>query len=296
MHRLLQTTLLLLLVHFLPVFSQTDREKVELRLTQVEGSVYMLEGAGGNIAFLARPEGVLMVDAQFAPLIPRIRQKLLTLPGEGRIRFLVNTHWHSDHTSGNQALGPDVPVVAHENVRKLLTRETFAFGENVPPAPESAWPTVTFRDSLDLFLGKEAVHLEHIPDSHTNGDVIVFFPGNHVVHLGDLLFTGGFPYLDYSNGGNATRWANQLEAILKRIPQDARVIPGHGPLATTEDVRAFRNMLLDTEAIVKKGMSEGKTLKQLQSAGFPDRYKGWDRYIPAETWVEFLYRSLGGKE
>ncbi len=180
-----------------PSLAQTDWSKVEIKSTKVSGNVYMLEGAGGNIGVSVGPDGILIVDDQYAPLADKIKAALKTL-GEGKLKFVLNTHWHADHTGSNAAFGPEAPVIAHDNVRKRLSTEQRSefFKRTTPPSPREALPIITFGHSLTVHFNGEEIRVIHFPQGHTDGDSIIFFTNSNVVHMGDHFFAGRFPFVD----------------------------------------------------------------------------------------------------
>lgn len=293
MKRYVLFTTAIALALLVSVSAQQDLSKVEITVTPVAGPVYMLQGAGGNIGVVVSDDGVIMIDAQYAALTDKIRTALKDLPGHGSVRILVNTHWHSDHTNGNKAFGPTAAIVAHENVRKLLAANQTIMGRSVEPLPTGALPDVTFTDRLTLYAGNEPVQLVHYADAHTDGDTVVFIPGVKVAHLGDMFFAGIFPFMDVDHGGDIESWARQLEKIIAQLPPDVKVIPGHGPLSSLDDLKAFRQMLLDAADIVRKQMAASKTLDQIKAAGLPERFAQWSKgFMSTERWIELVYRSL----
>jgi len=186
----------------MPTLAQ-DFSKVEIKATKVAGNVYMLEGSGGNIGVSVGPDGILIVDDQFAPLADRIKAALKTL-GEGKLKFVLNTHYHGDHTGGNIAFGPDAPIIAQTNVRKRLSEEQKSkfFNRTTPASPKEALPVITFDNAVSVFFNGEEIKVIHFPHGHTDGDSVIFFTGSNVVHMGDDFFNGRFPVLDLEAGGD----------------------------------------------------------------------------------------------
>lgn len=260
----------------------------------VAGPVHMIEGQGaGNIGVIAHPDGAVVIDAGMAASAPGVRAALDVLPGGGKIRFLVNTHWHNDHTDGNRALGPEAVIVAHDRVRPLLGRPQNLMGQTIAAAPAGALPSVTFSERLTLYAGDIPVRLVHYAGAHTNGDTVVFVDRYKAVHMGDLFFNGLFPFLDIDNGGDIESWVRHLDDIVSKLPADARIIPGHGPLATVADLVAFRNMLAESAEIVGQRIQKGATLDQVKNAGLPLRFEPWTRgFLNTAQWLELVYRSL----
>src|SRR5690242_9404394 len=180
---------------------ETDYSKVQIKATKVAGNVYMLEGAGGNIGVSVGADGILIVDDEFAPLADKIRASLKTL-GQGKLKFILNTHWHGDHTGGNVAFGPEATIIAHDNVRKRLATEQKVLGQTTPASPKEALPVITFDQSLSVHFNGEDIRAIHFPHGHTDGDSVIFFSASNVVHLGDDLFAGRFPFVDLDSGGS----------------------------------------------------------------------------------------------
>lgn len=275
-----------------PSPQRQDLSKVEIRATHVAGPVHMLEGSGGNIGVSVGPDGILIVDDQFAPLAEKIRAALKTL-GEGKLKFVLNTHWHGDHTGGNGEFGREAPILAHTNVRKRLAAGQESGPRPTPPAPKEALPVVTFDDSLSIHFNGEEIRMIHLPRGHTDGDSVIHFTGSNVVHMGDDFFAGGFPFVDLASGGDVEGLAKNVEEVLRRIPADAKVIPGHASLSTVEDLKAYHGMLVETTEVVRRRMAEGKTLDQVRAEGLPEKWASWGTgFISADRWIETVHRSL----
>jgi glyoxylase-like metal-dependent hydrolase (beta-lactamase superfamily II) len=277
--------------------AQRDYSKVEIKATKVAGNVYMLEGAGGNIGVSVGTDGILIVDDQFAPLADKIRAALKGL-NPGKLRFILNTHWHGDHTGGNVAFGPEAPIIAHDNVRKRLSTEQRIefFKSTVPPAPKEALPVITFNQSLSVHFNGEEIRAIHFPNGHTDGDSVIFFTTSNVVHLGDDFFAGGFPFVDVDSGGNVVGLAKNIGEIITKIPAGAKLIPGHGPLSTIDDLKLYHRMLLETTDIVRQKIAAGKTLDQIKSEGLPDEWKSWGTgFIKTDQWIQLVHISLTRK-
>ena len=265
-------------------------------LTPVAGQIYLLQGDGGNIGILADPAGVLMIDSMYKRSAEQIRAAIKSLPGGDKVRFLVNTHWHSDHTEGNLAFGAGALSFAHENVRALLAKPQNLLGQQSEAYPASALPTVTYSDRLTIYVGDEPVRLVHYKNAHSNGDTVVFFDKSNVVHTGDMFFQGMFPFMDVANGGNIENWVKQLDAIIASVPADIKIIPGHGPLCGISELNSFRQMLQDSADIVRRQMKSGKTLEQIKAAGLPEKFAPWTKgFFTTPQWLELVYQSLSGK-
>src|SRR5687768_2750714 len=256
--------------------AQTDWSKVEVKVHKVNGNVYMLEGAGGNIGVSVGPDGILIVDDQYAPLADKIKAALKTL-GEDKLKFVLNTHWHGDHTGSNAAFGPEAPVIAHDNVRKRLSTEqrNEFFKRTTPPSPREALPIITFGHSLTVHFNGEEIRVIHFPQGHTDGDSIIFFTNSNVVHMGDHFFAGRFPFVDLDSGGNVEGFTKNVADVIAKLPAGVKIIPGHGPLSTPDDLKLFHRMLIETTNIVRKKMAAGKTLAEMKTEGLPAEWASW---------------------
>ena len=271
---------------------QQDLSKVEITTTHVAGNVYMLQGAGGNIGVSVGPDGILIVDDQFAPLAEKIRAALRKL-GEGKLKFVLNTHWHGDHTGGNKEFGPEAPIIAQSNVRKRLQTEQKGRGRVFAPSPKEALPVITFDESLSVWFNGEEIRVLHYPRGHTDGDSVILFTGSNVLHMGDDFFSGMFPFVDLDSGGDVEGMARNVEAVLGKLPPGVKIIPGHGPLSGAEDLKTFHRMLSGSIVLVRSKMAAGKTLDQIQSEGMSDEWKSWGSgFISAKDWLEIVHRSL----
>jgi glyoxylase-like metal-dependent hydrolase (beta-lactamase superfamily II) len=276
-----------------------DWSKVEIKVTKVAGNVYMLEGSGGNIGVSVGPDGILIVDDQFAPLADKIKAALKTL-GEGKLKFVLNTHYHGDHTGGNVVFGPDAPIIAQTNVRKRLSEEQKSkfFNRTTPASPKEALPVIAFDQAVSVFFNGEEIKVIHFPHGHTDGDSVIFFTGSNVVHMGDDFFNGRFPVVDLEAGGDVEGLTNNVGGIVERLSKvpGVKIIPGHGPLSDVEGLRSFHRMLVETTEIVRKRMAAGKTLDQIKAEGLPEEWKSWGTgFINTGRWLELVYNSLSAK-
>ncbi|HYG11728.1 MAG TPA: MBL fold metallo-hydrolase [Pyrinomonadaceae bacterium] len=272
--------------------AQQDFSKVQMKATKVAGNIYMLEGAGGNIGVSAGADGLLIVDDQFAPLADKIRAALKAI-NPGQLRFVLNTHYHGDHTGSNPVFGREATIIAHDNVRGRLATEQTVRGQKIPASPREALPVITFNQSVSIHFNGEEIRAIHFPNGHTDGDSVIFFTASNVVHMGDHFFAGRFPFIDIEHGGTVEGLTRNVETVIARVPADVKIIPGHGPLSTLDDLKLYQRMLTETTAHIRKGMAEGKTLQQLKTAGFPDEWKTWGTgFINSDFWVETIYNSL----
>lgn len=269
-------------------FAQGNFDNVQIKATPVAKTVFMLEGAGGNIGVSAGPDGVLIVDDQFAPLAEKIAAKVKEL-NPAAPRFLLNTHWHGDHTGGNAFFGEKgANIIASANVRKRLAGKS--------DAKPAELPVITYDQGASIHFNGEEIRVIALSPGHTDGDSIVWFTGANVVHMGDQFFAGKFPFIDLGSGGDVAGYLANVEKALALIPADAQVIPGHGPLATVQDLKKFRDMLVETTGVVKQAIAAGKTLDQVKAAGLPEKWKDWGTgFINTGRWLEIAYNSLSKK-
>ena len=288
--------LTLLCVFATAAHAQTDFSKVEMKVTKVAGNVYMLEGAGGNIGVSVGDDGLLIVDDQFAPLADKIRAALKGI-ADKKLKFILNTHWHGDHTGGNVVFGPEATIIAHDNVRKRLATTQTVLNNTTPPSPKEALPVITFDQSLSVHFNGEEIRAIHFPHGHTDGDSVIFFSTSNVVHLGDDFFAGRFPFVDLESGGSVEGLVQNIGELVAKIPPTAKLIPGHGPLSTLDDLKSYHRMLQQTTAIVRQKIAAGKTLDQIKSEGLPDEWKPWGTgFIKTDRWLETIYKSLTAKK
>jgi glyoxylase-like metal-dependent hydrolase (beta-lactamase superfamily II) len=272
----------------LPAFAQQDFSKVEIKVHKVAGTVYMLEGAGGNIGVSVGDDGILLVDDQYAPLAPKIKEALKGISSKP-VKFVLNTHHHPDHTGGNETFGESAPIIAHTNVRKRLqTREQ--------PMVPAGLPVITFDDRLSVHINGEELKAIHLPHGHTDGDLVVHFTESNVIHMGDDFFNGRLPYIDLGSGGSVRSLIRNIDKVLAEVPNDVKVIPGHGPLATTDDLRKYVAMLKDAVGIVEAGIKAGKTLDQLKSEKVFAKYEALaTSFVTTDRFLETVHRDVTSK-
>jgi len=280
-----------------------DFSKVEIRVTKVSGNIYMLQGAGGNIAASVGDDGIVIVDDQYAPLAAKIQTALKNLGITDKpVRFIINTHYHGDHTGGNAPFANiGSTVIAQDNVRKRLESGGIAgnggsLKMDAKPAEKAALPIITFEHDVTVHLNGEDIRALHFPAGHTDGDAVIFFPKNNVVHMGDDFVRYGFPFIDVASGGSVQGMAAAMEKVSAELPKDVKVIPGHGDLSNLDDVRAFVQMLKETSAVVQKAIREHQTVDQMKQEKILEPWKKWSgEFIDSDKFIETLYNSLTGK-
>jgi glyoxylase-like metal-dependent hydrolase (beta-lactamase superfamily II) len=283
-------------------FSQNnDFSKVQIKVTKVAGNVYMLQGAGGNIGASVGEDGIVVVDDQYAPLADKIQAALKGLT-DLPVRFIINTHYHEDHTGGNAYFQKQAPIIAHDNVRKRLEAGGAAGNGgsvhfDAKPAPKEALPIITFDHDVTVHLNGEDIRALYFPAGHTDGDSVIFFPKSNVVHMGDDFVTYGFPFIDVDSGGSIDGMIDGVEKVIAQVPADVKIIPGHGPISTVAEVRPYLDMLKGTRDVVAKAITDGKTLEQMKQAKLLDPWKKYaGDFISADVFLETLYNSLTGQK
>src|SRR5262245_16476126 len=245
-----------------------DFSTVEIKTEKVAEGIYMLTGRGGNIGVSVGPDGVLVIDDQFAPLTDKIKAAIAAI-SDKPVRFVLNTHWHGDHVGGNENFGKDgAVIVAQDNVRRRLSGDQVNLfsGATTKALPHVALPILTFPDTATFHMNGDSIVAVHLPPAHTDGDAIVRFTKANVVHMGDCMFNGRYPVIDYSAGGSIDGMIRAAELVLPTLNADTRVIPGHGPLADRAALERFRDMLKTVRDRVRPMVKAGKTIDQIVAA------------------------------
>ena len=277
-------------------FAQQDFSKVQIETIPVAKGVYMLVGSGGNIGLSVGHDGPFLIDDQYAPLTDRIL-KAISAVTDKPVRFLVNTHWHYDHTGGNENIGKGgTIIVAHDNVRKRLVKGQFmkAFNANIPPSPPKALPVITFADSVTFHWNNETLEVLHPKSAHTDGDAVIYFKSTDVVHVGDLFFNGIYPFIDAESGGSVEGVISGVDEVLDRIDDNTKVIPGHGPLGNKTDLKAYRDMLATVHERMTKLIKAGKNIDEIVAAKPTADYdaKWGGGFLKADQWVQIVYSVM----
>ena len=277
-------------------FAQQDFSKVQIKTIPVAKGVYMLVGSGGNIGLSVGQDGAFLIDDQYAPLTDKIL-KAISAVTDKPVRFLVNTHWHFDHTGGNENIGKGgTIIVAHDNVRKRLAKGQFmkVFNANIPPSPPKALPVITFADSVTFHWNDETLEVVHARSAHTDGDAVIYFKSTNVVHVGDLFFNGIYPFIDAESGGSMEGVIAGVEEVLGRIDDNTKVIPGHGPLGDKTDLKAYRDMLATVHESMTKLIKAGKNIDEIiaakPTADFDAKWGGG--FLKPDQWVRIVYAVM----
>jgi cyclase len=271
---------------------------VEIKVTKVAGSVYMLQGVGGNIGASVGDDGIVLVDDETAPLAEKI-QAALRVISDKPVRFVINTHYHGDHIGGNAYFKRQAPVIAHDNVRQRLesggaTGNGGSMHFAAQPQPADVLPVITYDHAVTLHMNGENIRVVHFPSGHTDGDSIIFFPKSKVVHMGDEFVTH-FPFVDVEAGGSLNGMIDAVENVVAQVPADVKVIPGHGEVSSLDDLRAYLAMLKATRATVADALKDGKTLNQMKQERILDPWKRYaGEFVSEDAFLETLYISLTG--
>lgn len=263
----------------------------ELSLSQLSDSVYVLQGGGGNVGVCVGSDGILLVDAKLASQADALRAALARFAGQPQ--YIFNTHFHADHTGGNRALGQHATILAHANVRKRLATGG-EFGKRfIEAAPAGALPVIAFEQSASVFFNGEEIRAVHFSHGHTDGDIAVFFVNAQIAHLGDLFFNGLFPFVDLEYGGDVETLTQHIATLTDQLSADTKIIPGHGPVATLDDLKTYHRMLVETTASVRTRRDAGMSLDQIRAEGLDAQWASWDwAFVPTPRWIETIYWSL----
>ena len=280
---------------------QQDFAKVEVRVERVAPGVAVLFGQGGNIGLSHGEDGNVLIDDQFAPLIPKIVAAVSSVDPDP-IRFLVNTHWHFDHTGGNERLGQaGAVIVAHDNVRRRMSVETFSkqMNQTFKATPKAGLPVVTFAGGVDFHLNGDRIQVVHVPNAHTDGDALVYWTGANVIHMGDTFFHRvTFPFIDRESGGSIDGMIDAAKRGLALVKPGGKVIPGHGPVATRDELQAYHDMLVDVRSKIAAGVASGRTKAAIVASKPAAPYAGTvaaDGFITSDRFVETMYDELKAK-
>lgn len=282
-----------------PLAAQAGLDTVQIRTTPLGKGLFMLQGSGGNIGLSIGNDAAFLVDDQYAPLSAKILAAVKAVTDKP-VRFLVNTHWHGDHTGGNENLAnAGVIIVAHDNVRTRMSVENFnqLFNRTTPPSPKGALPIITFSETVAFHLNDEDIHVVHVPPAHTDGDAIIHFTAANVLHLGDVFFNGNYPFVDLSSGGSYQGMISAVNAALRYVNDSTKIIPGHGPLATKADLLTYRDVLVKIRDRVAALITRGKTKAQVIAAKPSAEWDAkWGQgFMKPDVFLGVVYESMSKK-
>jgi glyoxylase-like metal-dependent hydrolase (beta-lactamase superfamily II) len=294
MKRVLSFSMMLLFM----ITCYAQEQEVTIKSTNVRNNIYMLEGQGGNMGLIIGDDGAILIDDQFARLSDKIKAAIAEITDKP-VRFVINTHLHGDHSGGNENFAQTGSIiVAHENVRTRLSTEQFNKSRNqtTPPRPKDAWPVVTFTESMNLHFNNEDIQIIHTKNGHTDGDSFIYFKNANVIHTGDALRTGGFPYVDVSSGGTFQGLIDSTDQLANLCNEETAVIQGHGSLSTKEEVIWVRDRLQSIKDILQAGIAEGKTADDLVNEKVLKDFADWDGgFIKSKDFITIVYDELAAQ-
>lgn len=280
-----------------PASSKPQDPKNNLEALELGSGIHMLVGRGGNIGVSTGADGVFVIDDKFANMAEATIAKINSL-SDGPIRFVANTHYHGDHTGGNEALrGTGASIVAHDNVRVRMStpQENKFWGRTSDATAAASWPTITFSENMTFHFNGQTIDVVHVPTAHTDGDSIIYFREADVLHMGDNFFNGLFPYVDVDGGGSVAGMIGALDKGLFMAGSGTKIIPGHGPLSSPSDMKKTRDMLADVQARVKKRIDAGDSLAEMIEAKILSDYSDLASFINEENMIKITHRSLTGR-
>ncbi len=276
-----------------PTAAQRDFESVKITTEELAPGVAVLFGSGGNIGVSFGEDGTILIDDQFAPLTPKIEAAVEAL-GATPARYVVNTHWHFDHTGGNENLGKKgATIIAHDQVRVRMIEGNETGRFPVPPAPPQALPVVTYDRGVTLHLNGDTIDVMFVGGGHTDGDSIVVWREKNVVHMGDLFFNiSGWPFIDRSSGGSVRQLLFSLDSALGTMDDETQVIPGHGPMSDRAGLMAYRNVVGEAVTRIRALKDSGSTLEEVQAMNPLDSFERGDGFISANAFIAVVWEEL----
>lgn len=275
------------------------QDDAQIETIKISDSLYMLEGPGGNIGVSVGEDGVFMIDDKFAPLSEKIQEAVSKISGKP-IEFVFNTHWHFDHTGGNENFGKSgSTIVAHHNVRERMSSDQImkAFNREVPAAPPVALPVITFDQGMTFYFNNDEIRVVHVPRGHTDGDALLHFVNGNVIHTGDLVFNGSYPFIDTQSGGTLAGVIAAAELIISMSDDKTRIIPGHGKLATVADIREYHEMLTTVRDRLRVYLEEGLSLMAISTRDpLEDFNEKWGQgFMTPDVWLKIIYEDMATK-
>jgi len=282
--KILYLSAYLILSDNVALLNAAPMDNVTIKVTKAGRNIYMLQGAGGNIGVFASSKGLVLIDDQFAPLAEKIETAMKKI-SEKPLTYIINTHFHGDHTGSNSYFADHAPIIAHQNVRQRLSQK--------PKTNAVALPVITYHDGLNIYLDDEEIQLTHFANAHTDGDTVVYFKKANVLHTGDLFFEIGFPYIDLNNGGSVKGYLTAVKKLIIQYPDDVVIISGHGGMSDKKGLRDFASMIEYSLSKVSHWIADGKTSEEMNAIGLGDDYKKYSwAFINEEKWLETLVKDL----
>ena len=284
---------LLLITLLLTIGVHAQNKEVKIKINKLTDNIYMLVGQGGNIAVFVGEDGVFMIDDQFAPLTPKILAAIKTITVKP-VKYLINTHWHGDHTGGNLNMAKEgAIIVSHDNVRKRMSMDQVIRGRKRKASPKEALPIITFTEDMMYHFNGDDVLISHIHDAHTDGDALVYFTNNNVLHMGDAYFQGKFPYIDISSGGSIDGYIAGIQKAILLSDDKTIIVPGHGKISNKSELKPYLLMLKTLRNRVQSEIDKGKTLKEVvANKSITSEYKHFSGWITEKRIKTAIYTSL----
>ncbi len=258
-------------------------------------NIFMLRGKGGNIVLLKGSDGLLLIDDDYKDLSTELKKEITHHGKVDSLKYLINTHWHGDHTGGNIELGKYTTIVAHDNVRKRLStkQEVKLFKMVSKPYPKNALPSLTYSNTMNIYFNEEEINIIHYSYGHTDGDSVVLFKKSNIIHMGDLYFAGMFPFVDVGTGGDVLQMAKNVNIILNKIDDSTKVVPGHGKLSNKKELNEFYKMLVGTYNEVNHMVSNGDKLEIIKKKGLSKKWAKWNvGFLKEDVWIGIIYQSI----
>ena len=278
---------------------EAQNKEVKITSQKITENIYMLQGQGGNIGLFVGDDGVFMIDDQFAPLSKKIINKIKEITDKP-LSYLINTHWHGDHTGGNENMKKEgFLIISHENVRKRMSTDQVVRGRKKKASSKEALPVITFTDDMMFHINNEDVLVSHVHNAHTDGDSHIYFTKSNVIHMGDTYFQGKFPFIDLDSGGSIDGYIASIDKVLMIADNETKIIPGHRSLSNKEELKVYKKMLVTLRDRVQKAIDAGKTLEEVTNDSsitkeYKKEYGGW--FISAKEMRTTIYKSLKSKE
>ncbi len=284
------------LIGFMAIATATHADEVDVKAVQISKQIYMITGKGGNIGLFIGEDGTFLIDDQFAPLTEKILETVKSVGGETP-KFLINTHYHGDHTGGNENLGKAGTLIfSHHNVRERLMTGSYiaAFKVKREALPKEGLPVVTFSDEVNFHLNGDRVYVIHVPHAHTDGDSFIYFKKANVIHAGDLFFNGIYPFIDVTHGGSLRGTIRAVDRVLAMADGNTKIIAGHGPMGDKAQLTSYRQMLNTAYERLRKLKAAGKTAQEAVAAKpLADLEETWGKgMFTGDRWIEIIYSGV----
>ncbi|ARV13634.1 MBL fold metallo-hydrolase [Polaribacter sp. SA4-12] len=278
---------------FITFSMQSQKKEVQIITTKISDQVFMLKGQGGNIGLFIGDDAVFMIDDQFAPLTPKILEAIKKITPKP-VNYLMNTHWHGDHTGGNLNMQKEgALILAHKNVRKRMSVDQVIRGKVKKASPKEALPVITFTEDMMMHINNDDIYVSHIHKAHTDGDALVYFTKNNILHTGDAYFQGKFPYIDLSSGGSINGYIDGIQKMIVLANDETKIIPGHGNISNKRELISFKKMLVDLKSRIQTEIDNGKTLEEVKhNKKITKDYVSFNGWITEEKIKIAIYKSL----